>query len=873
MKHWIHLRHTFAQQSLLSQIRWLVMGVTVVGCVVIGLISYQRSVGHAWEETREWSTALATLAAHVAAPSVRDGSHASLTASLQEFAALPGVASVQAVLPGGRTLVRVDRDEHGVPRAGLPTEATREAPAGAFVLNGSHLHAYARLNMVPPGPGQALADGEAFMRSGWIDVGVGHQARLDQARTDWLFSALSTLLLVSLALWLFSIFLGRAIQPLTALAAFSTQLASAPGGVLRMRWGSKEVRELGRALNWSSQELAAQIAATQHRLSRLRAILDTAADAVIGVRRDGSIDSTNPATERMFGRVADDIHEQPLSTFLLGLDAAALQQAMDDGMLIHSTQSRIGRVELMALRHGGTEFPVEVLLGEIPNDPDIRYTCIVRDLSDSRLAEEYLALYSRAVDCTLNGIMISDARRFPQPLVYVNRAFTRLTGYAPREVLGRDASLLAGPLTDEEDQLLLARTMQAGGEISMTLKNYRKDGSVFHNKLAIAPVRDAAGNITHYINVIDDVSGQIEVKQKLIERTARLNATFDLSPDGFAVFDGRGDLISSNPSFRAMVGELPAWCSLQRFDEWFKNLCEDAGAYRSITDAWNDRTTDLITLARPTFKVLEREIRRNLGGSGETILYFRDVTHQTEVDRMKSDFLATAAHELRTPLASILGFTELMLHRKYAEEKQRELLQTVHKQGLLLSNLIQELLDLSRIEARQGKDFHIVPTPVAEIVREAVGGIASAELGRTVNMGPLPDLQVMADAEKIQQALTNLLSNAFKYSPGQAEVSVEIEMAEHEGQPCAAIHVRDKGMGMTPAQLARAFERFYRADTSGNIPGTGLGLNLVREIAEIHGGHVALQSQPGEGTVATLRLRIASPAEIVAESAREAAVA
>ncbi|MFP5340600.1 MAG: sensor histidine kinase, partial [Gammaproteobacteria bacterium] len=196
---------------------------------------------------------------------------------------------------------------------------------------------------------------------------------------------------------------------------------------------------------------------------------------------------------------------------------------------------------------------------------------------------------------------------------------------------------------------------------------------------------------------------------------------------------------------------------------------------------------------------------------------------------MKSEFLATAAHELRTPLASILGFTELMLHRKYSEEKQKNLLQTVHRQGMLLQNLIQELLDLSRIEARQGKDFHIVPTALSGIVEAAVSVIANRELGRQVQVGAIPDVSVMADASKIEQALINLLSNAFKYSPHGGEVSVSVREAQREGAAHAVISIRDQGIGMTPEQLSRAFERFYRADASGNIPGTGLGLNLVKE--------------------------------------------
>lgn len=597
---------------------------------------------------------------------------------------------------------------------------------------------------------------------------------------------------------------------------------------------------------------------TDIELRRLRAMLDTAADAIVGVRDDGRVHSANPAAERMFGKAAADIAGQPLSSLLPTLDGAALARTMQGGMLIHSTQSRIGRLELQAVRHGDVAFPAEVLLGEINDDPEIRYTCIVRDLTEVQQAEEYMMLYGRAVDCTLNGISISDARRFPQPIVHVNPAFCRITGYAPHELLGRNASLFEGPLTDPDDLALLARTVQSGGEISITLKNYRKDGSLFHNKLSVSPVRDAQGRITHYINVVEDVSSQIEVKQRLIERTARLNATFDLSPDGFAVFDARGELISVNPAFRALVGEVPAECSLlPDFDRWFASLCESPGTCRTVAEAVNDRAHDRIVLVQPARKVIEREVRRNLGGSGETIVYMRDITHQSEIDRLKSEFLATAAHELRTPLASIVGFTELMLHRDYPPPKQKDLLATVHRQGMLLSSLIQELLDLSRIEARQGKDFHIVPTPLQSLVDGVLQAMSSDELGQKIRIGELPPVQVLADAGKIQQALTNLLSNAFKYSAAGSPVQIDADLDLDHTPRSLRIHVRDQGIGMTPEQLDRAFERFYRADTSGNIPGTGLGLNLVKEIVELHGGTVGLQSTPGQGTVATLQLPLA----------------
>lgn len=853
--------HWMALRSLRSQLMTIAIALCLAAMAVTVPLSLSSVRQQTEQESIQWAQALARMAAHAASVPLADNDFGALNNALQEVVALPGVQAVRVVRPGGYEAMRVEQRASGSivsvrPRSGqaLP------APTRGHDLSGEHLHAVASLLTSNRGGEGKAVNYPQLAREGWVEVEFSFAARMAAARKSWVIASTGVLILVLLALVGFAMFLRRTIQPIRALAAYASTMAESPGNTLKLRWGSREVRELGRALNWSSQELARRMAETRQRLSRMKAVLDTAADAIVSVGPDGQIVGANPAAERMFGSDEKELIGRPLAGALPGMDAGRLRQTMADGMLIHSTQSRIGRVEMEALRHGGTPFPVEVLLGEISGDPEIRYTCIVRDLTDMKLAEEYLTLYGRVLDCTPNGISVSDARRYPQPIVHVNPAFTRITGYTAREILGRDASLLAGPLTDPDDMALLTKTVQNGAEVKVTLRNYRKDGSVFHNKLSVSPVRDGKGEITHYINVIEDVTAQVEVKQRLIERTARLNATFDLSPDGFAVFDAGGELITSNPALRAMVGAMPPWMPLSSFDEWMRQLCEEPERYGPVASDAGNGSRHTMVLARPSHKVLEREVRRHLGGSGETFVYFRDVTHQFEVDRMKSEFLATAAHELRTPLASILGFTELMIHRRYSEERQKDLLQTVHRQGTLLNNLIQELLDLSRIEARQGKDFHIVSTPLAAIVNAALDGIAHQELGRRITVDPLPEVQVMADASKIEQALTNLLSNAFKYSPADGEVSLKVRLSGCEGEEAVVIEVRDQGIGMTPAQLARAFERFYRADTSGNIPGTGLGLNLVKEIVEIHGGTIELASEPGAGTTARMRLRRAPSA-------------
>lgn len=245
---------------------------------------------------------------------------------------------------------------------------------------------------------------------------------------------------------------------------------------------------------------------------------------------------------------------------------------------------------------------------------------------------------------------------------------------------------------------------------------------------------------------------------------------------------------------------------------------------------------------------------------GGRTVYLRDITQIHDVDRMKSDFLSAAAHELRTPLASIYGFAELMLTRTLAPEKQRELVGTIHRQAQSLIDLINELLDISRIEAQQGKDLHILPCALAVLVQNTLNGLHYKAERHTLHC----DLRhgaytVLADADKTRQALLNVLSNAVKYSPQGGNITLSTALRGVAGQQQVGLQVQDEGMGMDPEQCQRAFERFYRAHPLGDIPGTGLGLSLVREIMQLQSGEVELHSVQGRGTTVTLWLPMPPP--------------
>jgi signal transduction histidine kinase len=272
-----------------------------------------------------------------------------------------------------------------------------------------------------------------------------------------------------------------------------------------------------------------------------------------------------------------------------------------------------------------------------------------------------------------------------------------------------------------------------------------------------------------------------------------------------------------------------------------------------------------IELVRPTQRVLELGLRTGSTRAISQVLSLRDVTHETEVDRMKSEFLSTAAHELRTPMTSIFGFSELMMRRKLKPEQQEEVLATIHRQTALMISIVNELLDLARIEARRGKDFELQRLDLGELAAEVMHDFKPPqERAPPLLLAAAGVAPVRVDRNKLAQAFGNVLSNAYKYSPEGGDVSVHLVQAGcgHERQ--VGLQVRDAGIGMTPEQLARLGERFYRADASGTIPGTGLGVSIVKEIIELLGGRLAVASRAGQGTQVTLWLPLAENAEAAA---------
>jgi len=360
---------------------------------------------------------------------------------------------------------------------------------------------------------------------------------------------------------------------------------------------------------------------------------------------------------------------------------------------------------------------------------------------------------------------------------------------------------------------------------------------------------------------------------RTMDRNEQLNAIFDLSPDGFVAFDAERRVKYANPAFLAMTGHLESeliGLGEQEFSALVARDCrpetpfpgivalrriKEAEAAGPPSDPRQSLPRLLIELGGAVKRVLELKLRLAGAATVSQILYARDITHEVEVDRMKSEFLSHAAHELRTPMASIYGFAELLMQNEFDAATRNDVLKTIYDQTGRLVDIINELLDLARIEARRGKDLQIASIALPPLIEKVAARLQfDAERWPLViaSVACLPP--VRADAAKLEQALTNILGNAVKYSPAGGEIAVRCTTRQREGRMEVGIAISDHGIGMSSEQLAHVCERFWRADTSGNIPGTGLGMTIVKEIVEQLGGRMEIDSRPGEGTTVTLWL-------------------
>jgi|GEM_PF-2343011 len=356
-----------------------------------------------------------------------------------------------------------------------------------------------------------------------------------------------------------------------------------------------------------------------------------------------------------------------------------------------------------------------------------------------------------------------------------------------------------------------------------------------------------------------------EDQKVLQEQKDLINRILESSHEGMVMCDDQGSILFANQrlvtffNMKDFVGrKLSAVC-----EEIFPcsmpsspGICEKIEAYMSgKLEALNER----IQVQREDEYTTYYELYANTvvdevtGRTRGFLFVFRDRTEEAKVDEMKNEFVSIVSHELRTPLATVLGFMEILLNRDITKEKQKKYMETIYKEANRLSNLINDFLDLQRMES--GKQmYQMAPVHLDKVLHDVVEQWQGKQ-NHQIHMR-IPDREILihADVDRMTQVFHNLISNAIKYSPQATVVEVEVEVNDRS----VYVHIQDYGLGIPEENKAMLFSKFYRVDNSDRrqIGGTGLGLAIVKEIVEAHRGQVSFTSELGVGSRFTIQLEL-----------------
>lgn len=372
---------------------------------------------------------------------------------------------------------------------------------------------------------------------------------------------------------------------------------------------------------------------------------------------------------------------------------------------------------------------------------------------------------------------------------------------------------------------------------------------------------DLPQSLAWKLRAVDDLT------TRLLARMSFINRILSSMEEGVMVTDLDGRIVFANREaaqiFHAEQEELMESGFAQLLSE--RAAVDQRKLRQAIEDAANGQGSELefgIAAAAPRYYslllstlVANADAAPTNGAIGIVALIY-DITKRVELDRIKTETLQLVSHELRTPLTSIQGLSDVLIKFPVAADESREMLGTIHSEAVRLSETINRYLDLTRLESG-AQPLYLTPVDCNQLIADCVRNLSVFAAERNVRLSTriesaIPILQ--ADAQLLTQAVNNLLSNAIKYSPPNSEVIISSE----RDQASIVIRVRDQGLGIPEEAREKIFEKFYRLqrDTASGIVGTGLGLPLVKEIVERHGGQIFVESEVAKGSIFTIRLPI-----------------
>lgn len=376
-----------------------------------------------------------------------------------------------------------------------------------------------------------------------------------------------------------------------------------------------------------------------------------------------------------------------------------------------------------------------------------------------------------------------------------------------------------------------------------------------HELIELDPIGIVATTFGH---ILDNLRA---TNRQLREAHGEIQAIFDTVGSALLVVDPQRRIISFNrQAGRTLVepdGEVLGRCCMDI-------LCAadpepEECAFLQVMNTGTEALVCGKPLRGRVYDVIAGPIYADDGTISQVVMAYHDVTEARRVELMKSEFVSTAAHELRTPLATIIGYADLMLgNPELARERLHEYLTLIIGRAEHLSHIVSDLLDVSRIEAGEGLRLVFEPCRLDLICREAAWAHEDVRRSHPIVLA-LPEEEAVIEGDRfaLMQVLENLLSNAIKYSPRGGEIVLRVVPAADGVQ----LTVADRGIGMTAEQVEHIFDKFYRVNSSNAaIPGTGLGMTIVKYLIEAHHGRIAVESESGIGTTVRIELPRRQPA-------------
>jgi PAS domain S-box-containing protein len=608
--------------------------------------------------------------------------------------------------------------------------------------------------------------------------------------------------------------------------------------------------------------------------ARKSAILETALDCVITMDHEGKVVEFNPAAEKTFGYRRAEVIGNELASFII---PHSLREQHRRGMA-HLLKTGEGpvlgqRLELPALRADGIEFPVEIAITRIAVDGPPMFTAYLRDISERSRAEAALGEAERRFKAVFNQQFQFMAILTPDGTVLdANETCFSATGIEPERVLGRPFWETPWwdrlPVIQEQLKRHVSEAVGSGGPVTGEIEYSQADGTIRHATVVVTGLRDESGRVTSIIVEGHDDTERRQHETALQESEEKLRLLADTIPQLAWMAGPDGYVFWYNRRWYEYTGTTP-----DQMEGWGWQSLHDPDTLPKVIERWKDSITNgepfemvfPLKGADNQFRSFLTRVNPLRDEENRILYWFGTNTDISEIkqmeealrdaDRRKDEFLATLAHELRNPLAPIRNSLQILKMPRVDAATVQQTRDMMERQVHHLVRLVDDLLDVSRV--MRGKiELRREPVELASVVARAVEIVQPLieVQGHRLNLSlPSESLVLDADPVRLAQVVGNLLTNSAKYS----ETNGNIWLTARRERDQAVLSVRDTGIGIAPDMLPHVFELFVQADHTSTKAqgGLGIGLTLVKNLVEMHGGTVEAKSAGlGKGCEFIIRL-------------------